>query len=487
MTTNESLLLGLDLGTTNVKALLLDASGNVLAGASTPVELRHRDGGVEQDIEEIWSATLQAIRQLAAEGNLPAVRAIGVSSQGGAIQIVDAEYRPVGPVISWLDGRGAPYDAEFLAAHGSEWLSRHIGHGRSGIGIGQLLRLRRENPAMLRPPNRVGFVGDVIVRRLCGRAAHDASSLSICMVYNPFLRTPDPDVLNELAIDAGQLPDLLATTQAAGVLLPEMAEATGLTAGIPVSPAIHDQYASALGCGAIHAGDVMLGTGTAWVFLAITDQLLPPVLEEALVCSHVVDGLYAQLLSMVNGGSCFAWALDLLGLRKLKGAQIDEMLSQVSAGSEGLRFCPLLTAGGGAGLPAGTTGGLRGLRLSHKAPHVLRSVTEGLALELARYLQLLTQRGVRPQRLVMGGGAAASKVTPQIVADATGLEVACTTHSDISALGAGIIARGLIEPQSSLDVLSAQMAPATRIVKPGPDRDLYRRLAEEYDSSLPRK
>ena len=91
-------------------------------------------------------------------------------------------------------------------------------------------------------------------------------------------------------------------------------EATGLRAGIPVSAAIHDQYASALGTGAVRAGTVMVGTGTAWVLLAVNDRLAAPVIDEAFVCHHVVDGLCGQILSLVNGGSAFTWALHLLGL-----------------------------------------------------------------------------------------------------------------------------------------------------------------------------
>jgi sugar (pentulose or hexulose) kinase len=306
------------------------------------------------------------------------------------------------------------------------------------------------------------------------------------MVYNPALRKADPEVLGELDLREDRLPDLLPPTQAAGGLLPEVAAATRLPAGIPVSPAVHDQYASALGGGAIHLGDVMLGTGTAWVLLATTDRPLPPVLDEAIVCTHLIDGLYGQMLSLVNGGSCFSWVLDLLGLRTLKGAQIDEMLGQVSPGSDGLRFWPLLTNGGGAGLPAGTSGRLSGLRLSHKAPHILRSVTEGLALELARCLRMLTQRSVAPQRLVMGGGAAASKVTPQIVADAAGLSVACTSAAELSAVGGAVIARAMVEKTLSLAEVSDQMACQTRRVEPGKDRALYERMLEEYIASLPR-
>ena len=103
--------LGLDLGTTNVKAVLIDPSGAIVTRAAAPISIDHlSDVAVEQDIEEIWAATVAVIGGLEGAPDLSGVRAVGVSSQGGALQLLDADGRPIGRVISWLDGRGRPYD-----------------------------------------------------------------------------------------------------------------------------------------------------------------------------------------------------------------------------------------------------------------------------------------------------------------------------------------------------------------------------------------
>ena len=480
------MFIGLDLGTTNIKALLVAPDGGVRGRASAPVGLIHTpDGGVEQDVEEIWSATLDALSALGRSADLSGVRAVGVSSQGGALQVVDADYRPVGPTISWLDGRGAPYDEEFTAEVGADWLVEHIGHGRSGIGIGQVLRLRQKRPHLLRAPNRVAFVGDVVVSRLCGRAAHDGTSLSLGWLYNPGLGRADPEALDRLGLDEARLPDLLGVREPAGGLLGNVAEHAALPAGIPVSAAVHDQYAASLGAGVLHSGDVMFGAGTAWVLLAATDRLMPPVIPSALVCTHFVEGLYGQMLSLANGGSAFKWATDLLGIQKRTPAELDEVMETVPPGCDGLRFRPLLVKSGGAGLTAGTDARLTGLRLSHKAGHLLRATVEGLAMELGRYLCFLTGHGVPVTRLVMTGGAAASRVTPQVVSDVTGLPVVCTTETEISALGAAMLARGLVEQQAELMHIARTMAPGTRDVAPGPVGETYRKMFEVYTSFLP--
>ena len=127
------MFLGLDLGTTNVKALVTDRAGRPLAHAASPVQLLHvGEGGVEQDIEAIEQATLAVLRQVAHAVDPSGIEAIGVSSQGGAMQVLDAQGRPLGRVISWLDQRGRPFDHALMAELGREWFLEHICRGCSG-------------------------------------------------------------------------------------------------------------------------------------------------------------------------------------------------------------------------------------------------------------------------------------------------------------------------------------------------------------------
>ena len=350
-----------------------------------------------------------------------------------------------------------------------------------GAGVGHLLRIRAEEPERLRPPFGVGFVGDVVVGRLCGRRAHDITSAALALPLEPDLSGVALGVLARLGVGERELPDLLPPRTPAGALLAEAAGCTSLPAGIPVSAAVHDQYAAALGCGAVRAGDVMFGAGTAWVLLAASDRAAAGGRG---VCRHLVDGLYGHLTSMVNGGSAFGWAVDLLGLTGRGADELDDLLESAPAGADGVRFRPHLAAGG-ARLVRASAGRFDGLRLAHGSGHVLRAVVEGLAFELARYLRFWKDAGMRVERLVMCGRAAASRVTPQVVADATGTPVDCCAETDTSAFGAAVLARGLVEPDAGLDELARQMAPDVRPFEPGPHSALYRELAAEYAASLP--
>jgi xylulokinase len=480
------MLLGLDLGTTNVKALVTDRSGRQLAKAACPVRLfRLSDGGVEQDIEEIWQATLKAMFQAAGAVDASQIRSIGVSSQGGAMQVLDPQWRPLGRVISWLDQRGLPFDDTITAELGRDWFLQRIVHGGSWLSIGQVLRLRAQQPGLVDPPNRIGFVGDTIVSRLCGSAVHDGTSAGLTLFYNPKLRTYDPDLLQRLGLRPDQLPALLPPQTPAGGLLPEVARATGLRPGVPVSAAAHDQYASALATGAVKAGTIMVGTGTAWVLLAVSDRLPRPMSDHTFVCHHVVEALWGQILSMVNGGSAVSWALEIMGIAAKDGDGIDAVLQSCPPGSEGVTFWPFMTPFGAAGLAAGTRGHFAGLQLSHRGSHFIRAVVEGLAYELNRHLDLMRDAGQQVAQLVMGGGAAASRVTPQLVADVTGLPLRTFARSEASLLGAAILARGLLEPGTSLSELSGAMLPDARQVEPGDHAQFYGDQYHRYRESLP--
>jgi sugar (pentulose or hexulose) kinase len=229
----------------------------------------------------------------------------------------------------------------------------------------------------------------------------------------------------------------------------------------------------------------MFGAGTAWVLLAVSERLADPVAGAAFVCRHPAGGRFGQMLSLGNGGSAVAWALGVVGREGLGAGELDAMIRSSPPGAEGLMFEPFLaSAGTGLERPGGR---LTGIRLGHEPRHLLRAVVEGLACELARHVGMLGAAGIAVDRLIMCGRAAGSGVTPQIVADVTGVAIDCTAEGEIGALGAAVIARRLVDRERSLAELSAAMAPPLRRVRPGRDAAAYRDLRARYAASLARR
>lgn len=467
------MLLGLDLGTTNIKATVLNDSGALVAEGAAAVDRFHTaDGGAEQDIEQIWDAACQALRQATAEIDTAAIRGIGVSAQGGAIQLLDADDQPLGRVISWMDQRGRPYGEQFTRKLGEQFLASRIGHGVCNCMTAQFFRLREEKPRSLAKPNRVGFVGDMIVGRLCGRRAHEATSLAIVLPYNLRLGRPDPEILEHLGLAEDQLPDLVPAVESAGRLGDAAARETSLPPGLPVGPAIHDQYASALGAGSVALGDVCVGTGTAWVLLANTNIAPKPCMPQASVAPHPVGGMLGQMLLPNTGGSAIEWAMGLLGKQEFTGEQVDCLAESVPSGCDGLVVRPVFSSPEGARIT--------GIRLSHGAGHLVRATIEGLACEVQRHLRMLTDAGVSVKRIILTGSAAASRITPKIIADVTSKPLVCATYPSVAARGAAIAAWAMVEGTGNLADLAHGLAAASRRVEPGPDTALYRRLFEDY-------
>jgi xylulokinase len=187
---------------------------------------------------------------------------------------------------------------------------------------------------------------------------------------------------------------------------------------------------------------------------------------------------------MGNGGSSLQWAMSLLGSLSPRAPrsveQIDKLLEAAQPGSDGLRFWPLLLPVGQRGAFSDAGGRLSGITLAHTGNHLCRAVVEGLGCELARHLSLLADAGFSAERLVMCGDAAGSRVTPQVIADITGLPVARGSGPAVSAFGAAVIARALVEPDIGLADLARRLSPARQTVHPGQHAPMYGRLYQKY-------
>jgi sugar (pentulose or hexulose) kinase len=173
----------------------------------------------------------------------------------------------------------------------------------------------------------------------------------------------------------------------------------------------------------------------------------------------------------------------MASLDNAPGEEIDKLMDTVPPESEGLRVWPFLSGTASAGRPA--SGRIYGLRLSHGRAHLLRATVEGLCLELARQIGWLVESGCPVHRLIMCGGGARSRCTPQIVADVTNRPVRLPAQPEIGAFGAAILARAMLEENVPLEELFGSMAGKTRELQPGPAAAGYAEMLAEYVNALP--
>jgi len=424
--------LGIDVGTTAVKAALFSASGKMLSAASCGYPLHTpRPGYAEQDPED-WMRSLRKCvrRALGAEGNR--VAAIGLSSQGGTLVLLDAKDQPLCRALTWLDSR-----PEKLAEEVIPGLKRHEVYrttGWSSLGalpLAKLFWLRENSKGVMSRCRRIAFTGDYVLLRLTGRAAIDPSSCAITQLYD--LKKTDwcTRFLEPTGVTTEMMPEIVPSDGVVAGLLSPVARSLGLRPGTPVVTGAHDQYASAFGIDVRRPGDIMLATGTAWVQLAVSAKPALVRDERISVSPCATGGRYGALMAVSFAGASFNWLRDLCGLGGFR--ELDAGASECPIGADGLRFIAARTF-------AGDKGAFLNLDLSHSRGHAARAIMEGVAICSASNIDYIASKTCPVKRIVMTGGATESRVWPQIMADCAGRPVGLLGQSESACTGAARLA-----------------------------------------------
>lgn len=448
------LLLGLDVGTTATKAYVYDLEGRVVAaasasygsGLSTPQE-----GWVEQDPEELWRAVVQATRAVAAaSAGQGRIVALALSAQGGTTIAANAKGRALRPAISWMDTRAALAEGPELGHQwGGEFFYRTTGWwSEAALPLQHICWLRRHEPHVFAAAARFLFVNDYVLARMTGKHCMDPTDAAITMLYNLEQGDWDERLLDIAGIARSQLSPIRPSATPVGRLRPAVAAELGLSDDVIAVNGAHDQYCAALGAGVIAPGDALLSCGTAWVLLFCADR---PIFDRRQVfhpAPHVVPGRWGALSSLPSAGAAAEWYVQQV----LPGPEaaghphperyqwFNDGAARVPAGSNHLLFIPLLSGPYPAIEGAQARGAWLGLTLAHTKNEMSRSVMEGVAFEIRRLIELAESLGVRLSSLKMVGGAAASPIWPQVVADVLGLPVVLPGVKEAASRGAAILA-----------------------------------------------
>jgi xylulokinase len=442
------ILIGLDVGTTATKAVAFDLAGVARAEASSGYGLlTPGHGWVEQDPEALWRAVVEVLRGVAGQlGPDDRVLALAQSSQGGTTIPVDAAGAPLGNAISWMDTRAAEQADAVRAQVGAEFIRTTTGWPLQALLPLQHIGWLRDNrPQIYASARRYLFVNDFIGYRLTGRLCMNPTDAGITQLFNIATGDWDERLLALVGVRRDQLSPMHPAGRLVGTLQSETAAATGLPAGLPVANGAHDQYCAAVGTGVTQPGRVMLSCGTAWVVLAVIDDLEVGLRSGMAIGRHALDGLWGALRSIGAVGSTLEWLIDNVWGGRTAGAgradlyaAINEGAARATPGAGGLLCYPL--AGGHAAAFGPAFGGFIGLSLPHTRDDMARAVMEGIACELRWAISEMRQAGIDVAELRMVGGAARSSIWPQIVADVTAIPVVLPAMSQAASRGAAILA-----------------------------------------------
>ncbi len=488
------LLIGADIGTSALKAVLAHPERGVLAVTEHAYPMRRpHPGWAENDPEDWWTALRAAVPALlAAAGAVGAdVAALCVVGQRDPFVLVDEAGAPLAPAIHWTDHRDtAGTDAVFDRV-GRERITDVSGvPPTTGLVLPNLDWTRRALPDAYAAATHALQPKDFVRMRLTGDRSTDTSSPSRSHLNDWRTDTWSGELCEAAGLDVRLLPEIrYGAWEATGRLTAAAAAALGLTTSVVVAAGGGDDQAAALGSGALEPGDLSLGTGSSLAWRAVVRQPRVDATGRLCIARHVVPDSFIYEAVGVGTGTMLRWIRELLaqpGAEPPAYEQLIEAAAAIPPGAGGVTCYPYPD---GATLPwvePDVRAAILGLSLAHGRGHVIRAVLEGVAYLYPPILRILAEFGVEARSLTVIDGESRSATWNQLKADVTGREIRTTRVPEASALGAAILAGMAMGTFADAEAGAGALIERGPAFAPDPSRSaVYARLQAAWEANAP--
>ncbi len=424
---------GLDLGTSSIKTVLIDANGAIVAESSRSTTLIRDGAFIEFDAGRHYVNVCAGIRDVA--GHLPKngrVAALSMAGATGNALLADAEGNAICNAISWMDNRAN------LKAFDADTVRGIVGWGcTTSFPLAQFAWLKENRPELYKKAGRYCMAFDYLYHRLCGRWVLDYSTATTFHLVNQVKRDYHQEFLDFLQIKRENLSELTDSGKVAGELTPRALADTGLKAGCRLVTGCFDHPAAARACGVKEEGQLMFSCGTSWVgFYPVRDRNI------AIESKVLVD----PFLSATGGAWGMIFSLPCIGIA------IDRFIDELIAPECGKKYDRFNSLG------ASAAPGADGLRVdllgdiqtemdkakSHSAANIARAVMEDAANKMNGKIKFFAEKGLCSREIVMVGGPAQSPIWPEIIAQTTGCRILSNKKHNAGALGAALLARSAV-------------------------------------------
>lgn len=416
-------VIGIDLGTSAVKALLLDERQAVLASAEAALRTSHPEPlASEQDVESWWDATTAALDRLArnAPAAMARVGAIGLAGQMHAAVLLDAADHPVRPAMLWNDGR-AHAEADALKRTGHD-LACELGvPAMAGLTAPKLAWLARHEPAAVARTRHILLTKDVIRLRLTGERATEASDAAGTWLFDQARRDWSARAIAATGIDRAWLPRIVESSAGCGTLRPDLAQRWGCPRGVMVAGGGGDTPAGGVGIGAVEDGQAYVALGTSAQLFVAADAHRPAPERMVHAFCHALPDRWYQMAAMQNGAGVLAVVARLLGV-----ADIAELFAEVEAGFSGPSRLLVLPYLNGERTPHDdprAQGVVMGLTSDTTRADLAQAAMEGVAFAFADARDALAAAGVRVAEAGFIGGGARSRLWGRMIASVLGIRL----------------------------------------------------------------
>jgi xylulokinase len=460
-----AMYLGLDLGTSGLRALLVDDAGAPLAVAEQAYGVAHpHPGWSEQDPADWIAAAQAAIAALIGErpAEMAALRGIGFSGQMHGAVLLDRDGAVLRPAILWNDTRAADQAARMDAAPGVRDISGNIVF--PGFTAPKLIWLAERAPELFARVATVLLPKDYLVFWLTGRLVTDMSDAAGTSWLDVGARAWSDELLGVSGMRADQMPDLIEGNAVAGTVLPDRAQALGLPPAVEVVPGGADNAAAACGVGALADGQGFVSLGTSGVILAARDRFAPDPATAVHTFCHAVPGRWYQMAVMLAATDSLNWLARAMGA---DAATLTGELGEVPDGPGRLRFLPYLSGERTPHNDAAIRGGFLNLDIADGRAELTRAVLEGVAFGLRDGLDALSATGARLDTPLVIGGGARSPYWVALLATVLDTPLALPERGEFgAALGAARLALSGVTGAAP-DALMTK-PPVARVVAPDP-------------------
>jgi xylulokinase len=490
----KGLCIGLDVGTSGLKGIVLAEDGAVVASATADYPLlTPRPGWTEQEPETWWRASLEVLRELRSETPGP-ITAIGLTGQMHGAVFLDRDRQVIRPAILWNDQRTAAECVEIERRVGAKRLREIAGNpALTGFQAPKVLWLRNHEPDAYARVEHLLLPKDFIRLRLTGARATDASDAAGTLLLDLAARDWSDEILGALEIPHRWLPQVFEGPEVTGRISAEAAAATGLEQGLPVIAGGGDNAAAAVGCGVVRPGTGFVSLGTSGVVFVPSERLeIDPTGALHAFC-HAVPGQYHLMGVVLSAAGSLRWFRDAIVPEAGRGSgedPYDRLIGEaagVAAGADGLLFLPYLAGERTPHMDPHARGAWIGLSLAHERRHLVRALLEGVCFALRDSLAGMERLRTVPDLLYVVGGGAKGPLWRQILAAALDVPLQRLAAEEGPAMGAALLAAIGAGVHEDVEAAVAKaVRPHAPPERPDPElRATYRRLHASFNLLYP--
>jgi xylulokinase len=474
-----SLVLGVDVGSQSIKAVIVDQAGDVVSSGSAPMTMVHEhDGWADQDPETYRTALRGAVRAATEGVQADQVVAMGLGSQVDGVVACDADGTPLRAAIIWLDKRATEQCDRLVSAVGSEELAERTGLvADASHSAPKMMWIRENEPHVWERAAMLAPVGSYVLHHLTGSWAQDAANASSTMVYDVAKGDFDTELCEAAGLDPAMLPPVRPSTDVVGTLRPDVATDLGLPATCAVVVGTGDEHAASVGAGAIEPGVIVDVTGTAEPVTTVADEPVRDPLAVVETHGHAVPGTWLiENPGFVSGGSTLWLSTGLLGIPQ---AEVFARALDAPPGSDGVLFLPALSGSTAPRWNDAMRGAFLGLGMNHTSAHIARAVLEGCAYALRDIIDRLDALDLGHGEVRIVGGGARDDLWASIKADVLGRPVRRVLSEEATAVGAAMVAGVGSGMFASFEAASVAVQLDSATIDPDPYAQ--QRYAEAYD------